>query len=43
MNKLVYLGLSLLEINQIVMCGFGYDYVKLKYREKSKIMLHGYR
>ena len=40
-NKPVYLDLSTLEISQIVMYKFWYDYVKLKYGEKSEIMLYG--
>ena len=32
MNKTLYLGLSILELNKIVMYEFRYDYVKLKYR-----------
>ena len=44
MNKPAYLGLSILEISTIViMYEFWYDYVKPKYREKNKIMLHAYR
>ena len=35
MNKLVYLGLSILEISKIVMYQFWYDYVKPKYCEKT--------
>ena len=37
MNKPVCLSLSILEISKIVLCGFSYDYVKLKYREKAKL------
>ena len=37
MNKLVYLGLSILEISKIVMHVFWYDYVKAKYAEKAKL------
>ena len=37
MNKLFYLGLSLLEISKIVMYKFYYDYVKPKYGEKAKL------
>ena len=37
MNKLVYLGLSILELSKIVMYEFWYDYVKPKYKEKAKI------
>ena len=43
MNKLVYLGLSILELSEIVMYEFWYDNVKPKYGEKAKIILHGYR
>ena len=38
MNKPVYLGLSILELNKIVMREFWYDYVKPKYGEKSKFV-----
>ena len=31
MNKSVYLGLSILEINKTLMYEFSYDYVKPKY------------
>ena len=37
MNKLVCLGLSILEISKIVMHKFWCDYVKPKYREKAKL------
>ena len=37
MNKLAYLGLSMLEISKIVMYQFLYDYVKPKYGEKAKL------
>ena len=37
MNKPVYLGLSILELNKIVMYEFWYDYVKPKYSEKAKL------
>ena len=37
MNKPVCLSLSILEISKIVLCGFSYDYVKRKYREKAKL------
>ena len=30
MNKLVYLGLSILELSKIVICEFWHDYVKLR-------------
>ena len=35
MNKPVYLGLSVLEIKNIVVYEYCYDYVKLNYGEKS--------
>ena len=37
MNKLVYLGLSILELSKIVMYGLWYDYMKLKYGQKAKL------
>ena len=36
MNKPVYLGLSILELNKILIYEFWYDYVKPKYGEKAK-------
>ena len=36
MNKLV-LGLSILEISEIVMYEFWYDYVRPKYNKKAKL------
>ena len=36
MNKPVYLGLSILELNKILMYEFWYDYVNPKYRGKAK-------
>ena len=36
-NKPIYLGLSILELNKILMYGFWYDYVKPKYGEKVKL------
>ena len=41
-NKPVYLGMSILEINKTLMHEFWYDYVKPKYNDKAKTMLHGY-
>ena len=41
MNKPVYLGLSILELSNILMCEFWYDYVKPKYGEKSKLSYMG--
>ena len=37
MNKHVYLGLLILELNKIVMHEFWYHYVKRKYGEKVKL------
>ena len=37
MNKLVYLGFSILELSIILMYEFWYDYVKPKYGEKAKL------
>ena len=36
MNKPVYLGLSILDLSETVMCGFWYDYIKPQYGEKAK-------
>ena len=35
MTKVVYLGLSILEISKIVVCQFWYNYLKPKYGEKQ--------
>ena len=37
MNKPVYLGLSMLELSEILMYEYWYDYVKQKYGEKVKL------
>ena len=37
MNKLVYLGRSILELSKILMYEFWYDHVKPKYGEKVKL------
>ena len=37
MSKLVYLGLSVIELSKIVMYEFWYDYVKPKRGEKTKL------
>ena len=37
MNKPIYLGLSMLELSNILMCQLWYDYVKRKYGEKAKL------
>ena len=43
LNKLVYLGYSVLELSKILMYQFSYDYVKPKYVEKAKTMFYGYK
>ena len=35
MNKLVYLRLSILEINKILMYKFWYDYIKPNYQDNA--------
>ena len=40
MNEPVYLGLSILELNKILMYEFWCDYVKPKYGKKCTIMLY---
>ena len=37
MNKPVYLGASILELSKIAFYEFRYDYLKVKYGEKSKL------
>ena len=37
MNKLVYWGLSTLEISKTVMYEFWYDYIKPKFNGKAKL------
>ena len=37
MNKPVYLGLSILEINKTLMYAFWYDYIKTKYQNNVKL------
>ena len=37
MNKSLYLGLPTLDLSKTLMYEFWYDYVKLKYREKTKL------
>ena len=37
MNKPVSLGLSILELSEVIMYEFRYDYVKLKYSEEAKL------
>ena len=43
MNKLVFLAVSILELNKRLLYEFWYDYVKPKYGEKAKIVLYGCR
>ena len=42
MNKPIHLGMSILDIRKTLMYKFWYDYIKPKYKKKSKIMLYGY-
>ena len=35
MNKPVYLGSSMIDLREIIMCEFSYDYGKPKYGEKK--------
>ena len=37
MNKLTYLGLSILNISKMLMYEFWYDYLKPKYGDKAKL------
>ena len=37
MNKPLYLGLSILDISNITMYEFWYDYVKIKYQDKARL------
>ena len=37
MNKLVYPGLSILEISKTLMYEFWYDYIKPKYEQNAKL------
>ena len=37
MNKLIYLGLSILEISKLLMHEFWYNYMKQKYGDKAKL------
>ena len=39
MDKPVYLGLSILKLNKILMYEFWYDHVKSKYGAKAKIFI----
>ena len=37
MNKLIYLGMSILDISKTLMHEFWYDYIKPKYQDKAKL------
>ena len=37
MNKLIYLGMSILDISKTLMYEFWYDYIKPKYQDKAKL------
>ena len=37
MNKMIYLGMSILDIRKTLMYEFLYDYIKPKYRDKAKL------
>ena len=37
MNKLIYLGMAILDISKTLMYEFWYDYVKPKYQDKAKL------
>ena len=41
MNKVVYLGVSILDLSKTIMYEFWYDYVKPKYGENAKTLLYG--
>ena len=41
MNKPVYLGMSILDINKTLMYEIWYDYVKLKYQDNAKLCYMG--
>ena len=43
MNKLVYLGLSVIKLSKILMYEVWYDYVKPKFGEKAQTVLYEYR
>ena len=37
MDKLIYLGLAVIDISKILMYEFWYDYIKQKYRDKARL------
>ena len=43
MNKLVYIGLSILDISKTKMYNFWYDYLKPKYKEKADLCLYSHK
>ena len=38
LNKLSYIRMCILELSEILMYGFHYDYIKTKYDNKSKLL-----
>ena len=38
LNKLSYTRMCILELSEILMYGFHYDYIKIKYDNKSKLL-----
>ena len=38
LNKPVYTGVCILELSKVLMCELYYDYIKNKYRNKSKLL-----
>ena len=39
LNKPAYTGISILQLNKVLMYKFNYDYIKNKYKNKSKVVL----
>ena len=37
MNKLIYLGISILDISKTLVYEFWFDYIKPKYQDKAKL------
>ena len=42
MNRPVYLGLSILQLDKMLMYEFWYDYVKAEYEQKAKLYVSLY-
>ena len=42
MNRPIYLGMSISDISKTLMYEYWYDYIKPKYGDMAKTMLHGY-